>query len=106
MRSEGLHRAHTEIEAVDADAPPALADPRVVSGSACNGRRWFTPSSSSAARARGYGCGRQRVYRHPQRVRPDHVRSFPDFVTEAVRAQLEKGVEIGPQSPLAARSPS
>ena len=55
----------------------------------------------AVARIPALGPGRQRIYRHPERLRPDHVRACPEFITDAVEKQLKDGFEIGPQTPLA-----
>ncbi|MEI5663845.1 amino acid adenylation domain-containing protein [Bosea sp. CCNWLW174] len=81
---------------------PVLADPRTVSGFAADWKEMVYPIVS--ARAKG-----ARIWDVDGNVYIDLVNGYgqtafghaPDFVVEAVQAQLNDGFAIGPQSPLA-----
>jgi len=81
---------------------PILADPRTVSGFAADWKEMVYPIVS--ARAKG-----ARIWDIDGNVYIDLVNGYgqtafghaPDFVVEAVQAQLNDGFAIGPQSPLA-----
>ncbi|MFC5418457.1 amino acid adenylation domain-containing protein [Bosea eneae] len=81
---------------------PVLADPRTVSGFAADWKEMVYPIVS--ARAKG-----ARIWDVDGNVYIDLVNGYgqtafghaPDFVVEAVQAQLTDGFAIGPQSPLA-----
>ncbi|MCV9935355.1 amino acid adenylation domain-containing protein [Boseaceae bacterium BT-24-1] len=81
---------------------PVLADPRTVSGFAADWKEMVYPIVS--ARAKG-----ARIWDVDGNVYIDLVNGYgqtafghaPDFVVEAVQAQLADGFAIGPQSPLA-----
>lgn len=81
---------------------PVLADPRTVSGFAADWKEMVYPIV--AARAKG-----ARIWDVDGNAYIDLVNGYgqtafghaPDFVVEAVKAQLEEGFAIGPQSPLA-----
>jgi amino acid adenylation domain-containing protein len=81
---------------------PVLADPRTVSGFAADWKEMVYPIVS--AKAKG-----ARIWDVDGNVYIDLVNGYgqtafghaPDFVVEAVQAQLKDGFAIGPQSPLA-----
>lgn len=81
---------------------PVLADPRTVSGFAADWKEMVYPIVS--ARAKG-----ARIWDVDGNAYVDLVNGYgqtafghaPDFVVEAVQAQLKDGFAIGPQSPLA-----
>ncbi|SFB72365.1 amino acid adenylation domain-containing protein [Bosea sp. CRIB-10] len=81
---------------------PVLADPRTVSGFAADWKEMVYPIVS--ARAKG-----ARIWDVDGNAYIDLVNGYgqtafghaPDFVVEAVQAQLSDGFAIGPQSPLA-----
>ena len=81
---------------------PVLADPRTVSGFAADWKEMVYPIVS--ARAKG-----ARIWDADGNAYIDLVNGYgqtafghaPDFVVEAVQAQLTDGFAIGPQSPLA-----
>ncbi|RXT55132.1 hypothetical protein B6S44_10965 [Bosea sp. Tri-44] len=81
---------------------PVLADPRTVSGFAADWKEMVYPIVS--ARAKG-----ARIWDVDGNAYIDLVNGYgqtafghaPDFVVEAVQAQLKDGFAIGPQSPLA-----
>ncbi|AOO82159.1 hybrid non-ribosomal peptide synthetase/type I polyketide synthase [Bosea vaviloviae] len=81
---------------------PMLADPRTVSGFAADWKEMVYPIV--AARAKG-----AQIWDVDGNVYIDLVNGYgqtafghaPDFVVEAVQAQLAEGFAIGPQSPLA-----
>ena len=90
-------------KAFTAEAPRALRRPaRRLRLPALSGRRWFTPSSPErSAGARIWDLDGNEYVDVTMGFGTNLLGHSPQFVTEAVEAQLELGMEVGPE--LAAR---
>jgi amino acid adenylation domain-containing protein len=84
------------------DYRTVLADPRVVSGFRAQWKEMVYPLVTVKSQgSRLWDVDGNEYIDLLNGFGPTVFGHLPDFVTEAVRHQLEQGVEIGPQSPLA-----
>jgi len=74
------------------------ADPRTVSGF---NRRWkemiYQIAVQRSKGSRLIDVDGNEIYRFAERVRADFLGHSPDFITKALHAQLDRGVEVGPR---------
>ena len=81
---------------------PVLADPRVVSGFRTEWKEIVYPITTVRSRgSRLWDVDGNEYIDILNGFGPIALGHMPDFVSEAVKKQLEQGIEIGPQTPLA-----